>query len=88
MFSIICNVRGLGLFHESFRLKICAAWFFVGAIVSVQAQPEHALGSWQLSSSWQNYSESQMNLKGPELDDVRADRDESKAHRKRYDLPP
>jgi hypothetical protein len=67
MFSIICNVRGLGLFHESFRLKICAAWFFVGAIVSVQAQPEHALGSWQLSSSWQNYSESQMNFKGPEL---------------------
>ena len=26
-----------------------------------------ALGAWQLSAGWQDYSESQMNLKGPEL---------------------
>lgn len=32
---------------------------------SSQAQPVY--GAWQVSAAWQNYSEPQMNLKGPEL---------------------
>ena len=67
MYSIICSFRGLGLFGESWLMKLCAACFFAGTIVSVQAQPEQVLGAWQLSTAWQDYREKQMNLKGPEL---------------------
>ena len=67
MFWIFRNIRCLSLLGESQLLSLCAAWVFVGAIVPVQAQPEQALGAWQLSTGWQDYSEPQMNLKGPEL---------------------
>jgi len=67
MFSIFRSIRCLGLFGESGLLKLCAAWVFVGAIAPVQAQPGQDLGAWQLSAGWQDYSEQQMNLKGPEL---------------------
>jgi len=67
MFWIFRNIRCLSLLGESQLLNLCAAWVFVGAIVPVQAQPEQALGAWQLSTGWQDYSEPQMILKGPEL---------------------
>ena len=67
MFWIFRNIRCLSLLGVSQLLSLCAAWVFVGAIVPVQAQPEQALGAWQLSTGWQDYSEPQMNLKGPEL---------------------
>ena len=67
MFWIFRNIRCLSLLGESQLLSLCAAWVFVGAIAPVQAQPEQALGAWQLSTGWQDYSEPQMNLKGPEL---------------------
>jgi hypothetical protein len=67
MFCFFRKIRGLSLLCESQLLSLCVAWVFVGAIVPVQAQPEQALGAWQLSTGWQDYSEPQMNLKGPEL---------------------
>jgi hypothetical protein len=67
MFWFFRKIRCLSLLDESQLLSLCAAWVFVGAIVPVQAQPEQALGAWQLSTGWQDYSEPQMNLKGPEL---------------------
>jgi hypothetical protein len=67
MFQISRNIRFLSLLIESQLLSLCIAWVLVGAIVPVQAQPEGALGAWQLSTGWQDYSEPQMNLKGPEL---------------------
>ena len=67
MFSIFPNLRFLGMFGESALLKFCAAWVIAGAIAPVQAQPEQALIAWKLSTGWQDYSEPQMNLKGPEL---------------------
>jgi hypothetical protein len=66
MFQIFRNIRGLSLLDESRLWSLCAAWAFVGAMVPVQAQPEQAWGAWQLSTGWQDYSEQQMNLKGPE----------------------
>jgi hypothetical protein len=67
MFWIFHNIRCLSLLHQSQLLSLCTAWVFIGAILSVQAQTAQALGAWQLSAGWQDYSESQMNLKGPEL---------------------
>jgi len=67
MFWFFRKIRCFGLLCESKRLSLCAAWVFLGAILPVQAQPEQALGAWQLSTGWQDYREPQMNLKGPEL---------------------
>lgn len=67
MFSIVGSVRGRGLFGVTQTLSICAAGLVAGAIGSAQAQSDGPLGGWQLSAGWQNYSEPQMNLKGPEL---------------------
>ena len=67
MFPIFRCIRGLDLFGVSQRLSLCAVWVFVGAIGSAQAQPEENRGAWQLSAGWQDYSESQMQLTGPEL---------------------
>ena len=67
MFPIFRNLRCSGLSGISPLLGLCTAWVFVGAIVPVQAQSADALGAWQLSAGWQDYSEPQMNLKGPEL---------------------
>ena len=67
MFPILCNIRCLILRNESQLLRLFAACVFVGATLPIQAQPGQALGTWQLSAGWQDYSEPQMNLKGPEL---------------------
>jgi hypothetical protein len=67
MLSIFRNIRCFGLFNDSRLLSLCATCVFGGAIVPVQAQPWQTLGAWQLSAGWQDYSEPQMNLKGPEL---------------------
>ena len=67
MLSIFRNIRCFSLNGEFQRLRLCVALILMGTIVPVQAQPAQALGAWKLSSGWQNYSESQMNLKGPEL---------------------
>jgi hypothetical protein len=67
MLSAFRNIRCFGLFNDSRLLSLCATCAFGGAIVPVQAQPWQTLGAWQLSAGWQDYSEPQMNLKGPEL---------------------
>jgi hypothetical protein len=67
MFPILRCIRSLDLFGVSQRLRLCAVWVFVGATGSAQAQPEENRGAWQLSVGWQDYSEPQMELKGPEL---------------------
>ena len=67
MFPIFRSLRCLILRVQSQLFRLFAVWVFMGTIVSAQAQPEQALGAWQLSAGWQNYSEPQMNLKGPEL---------------------
>jgi hypothetical protein len=67
MFPLFSDIRWRGLFHESQKLRLCAAWVFVGAVHPAHAQAEPASGAWQLSTGWQDYSEPQMNLKGPEL---------------------
>ena len=67
MFWFFRKIRCLSFLCESQRLSLCAAWVFLGGILPVQAQPEQALGAWQLSTGWQDYREPQMNLKGPEL---------------------
>jgi hypothetical protein len=67
MFFIFSSVRFLGLPHTLGLLKLCVTWIFLETITTVQAQPSQPLGNWQLSGGWQNYSESQMQLKGPEL---------------------
>ena len=67
MFSMVGGIRCLGLFGVSQTRRGCAAGLLVGAIGMAQAQTEQTLGGWQLSAGWQDYSEPQMNLKGPEL---------------------
>jgi hypothetical protein len=67
MFRFFRKIRCSSFLCESQFLSFCAAWVFLGAIVPVQAQSEQALGAWQLSAGWQDYSERQMKLKGPEL---------------------
>ena len=67
MFSMIGGVRCARLFGVSQTRRLCAAGLLVGAIGTAQAQTDQALGGWQLSAGWQDYSEPQMNLKGPEL---------------------
>ena len=67
MFLIFRSLRCFGQFSASHLLKLCAACVFVGTIVSAQAQPSQNWGAWQLSAGWQQYSEPQMQLKGPEL---------------------
>jgi hypothetical protein len=67
MFSIVGHVLCEGLFGVSQTRRLCAAGCLLGAIGAAQAQTEQALGGWQLSAGWQDYSEPQMNLKGPEL---------------------
>ena len=65
MLSISRKIRCLGFFNASQFLRLCVASVLTGAIVSAEA--ESALGTWQMSAGWQDYSEPQMNLKGPEL---------------------
>ena len=67
MFSIYRSIQCSSLFSESHLLKLCTVGVLVGAIPSIQAQAEENRGAWQLSAGWQDYSEPQMNLKGPEL---------------------
>jgi hypothetical protein len=67
MFSISRSFRYSSLFSNSHLLKLCTAGVLLGAISSAQAQPDENRGAWQLSAGWQDYSEPQMNLKGPEL---------------------
>ena len=67
MFSISRSFRYSSLFSKSHLLKLCTAGVLLGAISSAQAQPDENRGPWQLSAGWQDYSEPQMNLKGPEL---------------------
>lgn len=69
MLPIFSNLRCFDLFSAYHLLKVCAAcvFVFVGTIVPAQAQPLQNWGAWQLSAGWQNYSEPQMQLKGPEL---------------------
>lgn len=67
MFLVFRSLRCFGQFSASHLLKVCAVCLFVGTIVSAQAQPSQNWGSWQLSAGWQQYSEPQMQLKGPEL---------------------
>lgn len=67
MFSIPRSIRSFGIFSASHLLKFCTTWVLVGAIPSTQAQPQENRGAWQLSAGWLDYSETQMNLKGPEL---------------------
>ena len=67
MLPVFRNIQCLHWIGESPLWRVCAVWAFVGAIGSAQAQPEENRGTWQLSAGWQDYSEPQMNLKGPEL---------------------
>ena len=67
MFCFFRKIRSFSLLHKPQQLSFCVAWVFWGAIAPVQAQPEQALGAWQLSTGWQDYREPQMNLTGPEL---------------------
>jgi hypothetical protein len=67
MFSIVDSVRFGGLFGMTLTRILCAAALWLGAIGSAQAQTDRSLGGWQLSAGWQDYSEAQMQLKGPEL---------------------
>ena len=67
MFPVFRNIQCLPRIGESPLWRVCAVWAFVGAIGSAQAQPEENRGAWQLSAGWQDYSESQMQLTGPEL---------------------
>lgn len=67
MFSISHGFRCSSFFSASYLLKLCTAGVLVGAIGSAQAQSEDNRGAWQLSAGWQDYSEPQMNLNGPEL---------------------
>jgi hypothetical protein len=67
MFSMVGGIRCVGLFGMSQTRKLCAAGLLVGAIGSAQAQTDGPVGGWQLSAGWQDYSEPQMNLRGPEL---------------------
>jgi hypothetical protein len=67
MLLVFRNIQCLQWIDESSLWRACAIWSFVGAIGMAQAQTDHALGGWQLSAGWQDYSEPQMNLKGPEL---------------------
>ena len=67
MFPVFRNIQCLPRIGESPLWRACAVWAFVGAMGSAQAQPEENRGAWQLSAGWQDYSEPQMNLKGPEL---------------------
>lgn len=53
-----------GLFQTS---RVCLGCLMFGVLSSVFAQTQQTPGVLQLSAGWQNYSEPQMNLKGPEL---------------------
>ena len=67
MFPISHKIRCLSVSDASHIVSLCAASVLMGATVSVQAEPGQAWGAWQVSAGWQDYSEPQMNLKGPEL---------------------
>ena len=67
MFSMVGGVPCVGLFCIFQTRRLCTAGLLVGVIGMAQAQTDHSLGGWQLSAGWQDYSEKQMNLKGPEL---------------------
>ena len=67
MLPVFRSIRCLPRIGESPLWRVCAVWAFVGAIGLAQAQPEEKRGAWQLSAGWQDYSEPQMNLTGPEL---------------------
>ncbi len=67
MLPVFRNIHFLHRLGEHPLWRACAVWAIVGAIGSAQAQPEENRGVWQLSAGWQDYSEPQVNLKGPEL---------------------
>lgn len=67
MLPVFRSIQCLHRIVEPPLWRACAVWAFVGAMGSVQAQPEENRGAWQLSAGWQDYSEPQMSLKGPEL---------------------
>jgi len=67
MLPVFLNIQYLHRIGEPRLWRACAVWAFVGVMGSAQAQPEEKRGAWQLSAGWQDYSEPQMNLKGPEL---------------------
>jgi hypothetical protein len=67
MFPLFRSIWCFSRLSESHLLKFCAVCVFTGTIASAQAQPWQTLGAWQLSAGWQDYSEPQMQLKGPEL---------------------
>jgi hypothetical protein len=73
MFSIFRSFHCWGLFVVLQKQSLCTLAVLAGAIGSSQAQlqtqpqTQQALGAWQLSAGWQDYSEPQMKLKGPEL---------------------
>ena len=67
MLPVFRNIQCLHRIGEPPLWRACAVWAFVGVMGSAQAQPEEKRGAWQLSAGWQDYSEPQMNLKGPEL---------------------
>ncbi len=63
--SIFFNTACLRLFNRHALQR-----GFVGLACAVSLGPTQAQpvsGAWQVSAGWQNYSEPQMNLKGPEL---------------------
>lgn len=67
MFSIVGGFRCGGLFGLHPGRGLCATVLLVAVTSSTQAQTDRSLSGWQLSAGWQDYSESQMRLKGPEL---------------------
>lgn len=67
MFPIVGGFRCGGLFGVTPKRRLCAVALWVGALGSAQAQTDRSLEVWQLSAGWQNYSEPQMKLEGPEL---------------------
>lgn len=67
MFSIVGGFRCGGLFGVHPARGLCATVLLLAVTSSTQAQTDRSLSGWQLSAGWQDYSESQMRLKGPEL---------------------
>lgn len=65
MTSIFFNTACLRLFNWHALQRGGVALACAVSLGPTQAQP--VSGAWQVSAGWQNYSEPQMNLKGPEL---------------------
>lgn len=65
MNPILCINACLKSFKRPASERALVALVFAGGVGLTQA--ETASSAWQMSAGWQNYSEPQMNLKGPEL---------------------